>query len=85
MEVLPKLILLTIGLAFVLTATTADAADQRGCHRTEPVSIDADAEFAERVGRAGEKVINRAHAPALSRSVQVDINPGRYKYSDTDL
>jgi len=27
MEVLPKLILLTIGLAFVLTATTADAAN----------------------------------------------------------
>jgi hypothetical protein len=29
MEVLPKLILLTIGLAFVLTATTADAANVR--------------------------------------------------------
>ena len=29
MEVLPKLILLTIGLAFALTATTADAANLR--------------------------------------------------------
>jgi len=29
MEVLPKLILLTIGLAFVLTATTADATNVR--------------------------------------------------------